>query len=102
MVAGDRFMQEQVLRVPGLAGRQVVGVDVEDAGARTILAGRHVAAAGGGLGTVRFHRADLERRLGHQRELLGDALVRSEEHKSELQSLMRRSYAVVCVKKEKT
>src|SRR3546814_5846957 len=54
----------------------VVGVDVEDAGARTILAGRHVAAAGGGLGPVRFHRADLGRRLGHQRELL-----RSEERR---------------------
>src|SRR3546814_3646268 len=51
MVAGDRFMQEQVLRVPGLAGRQVVG--------------------------------------------------RSEEHTSELQSLMRISYAVFCLKKKK-
>src|SRR3546814_1658671 len=27
---------------------------------------------------------------------------RSEEHKSELQSLMRHSYAVVCLKKQKT
>src|SRR3546814_3620951 len=31
-----------------------------------------------------------------------DALVRSEEHTSELQSLMRISYAVFCLKKNKT
>src|SRR3546814_7509581 len=32
----------------------------------------------------------------------GPALVRSEEHTSELQSLMRISYAVFCLKKKKT
>src|SRR3546814_8127631 len=32
----------------------------------------------------------------------GDALGRSEEHTSELQSLMRISYAVFCLKKKKT
>src|SRR3546814_5363501 len=32
----------------------------------------------------------------------GDAGVRSEEHTSELQSLMRTSYAVFCLKKKKT
>src|SRR3546814_15585519 len=31
-----------------------------------------------------------------------DKLVRSEEHTSELQSLMRISYAVICLKKTKT
>src|SRR3546814_3655670 len=31
----------------------------------------------------------------------GDRLVRSEEHTSELQSLMRISYAVFCLKKKK-
>src|SRR3546814_7421330 len=31
----------------------------------------------------------------------GQALVRSEEHTSELQSLMRNSYAVFCLKKKK-
>src|SRR3546814_8753965 len=31
----------------------------------------------------------------------GDAMVRSEEHTSELQSLMRISYAVFCLKKKK-
>src|SRR3546814_5544704 len=33
--------------------------------------------------------------------VLGVALVRSEEHTSELQSLMRNSYAVFCLKKKK-
>src|SRR3546814_4149100 len=33
---------------------------------------------------------------------LEDVLVRSEEHTSELQSLMRISYAVFCLKKKKT
>src|SRR3546814_9640193 len=32
----------------------------------------------------------------------GDFLCRSEEHTSELQSLMRNSYAVFCLKKKKT
>src|SRR3546814_10150364 len=50
--------------------------------------------------------------LGHEREMisgmgLGGAagnplLDRSEEHTSELQSLMRISYAVFCLKKKKT
>src|SRR3546814_7950214 len=33
--------------------------------------------------------------------LAGDALIRSEEHTSELQSLMRISYAVFCLKQKK-
>src|SRR3546814_8176670 len=45
---------------------------------------------------------------GHQRKhgrviggLAGARLLRSEEHTSELQSLMRSSYAVFCLKKKK-
>src|SRR3546814_3457182 len=37
-----------------------------------------------------------------QAELLARAAARSEEHTSELQSLMRISYAVFCLKKKKT
>src|SRR3546814_6516791 len=40
------------------------------------------------------------RRLGLLLELLADDVVRSEEHTSELQSLMRISYAVFCLKKK--
>src|SRR3546814_7452842 len=34
-------------------------------------------------------------------DVLGDRMLRSEEHTSELQSLMRSSYAVFCLKKKK-
>src|SRR3546814_12672716 len=41
------------------------------------------------------------RHLGRRITALGGAVVRSEEHTSELQSLMRISYAVFCLKKKK-
>ena len=40
MMAGFGLMQEQVLAVPGFAGRQVVGIDVENAGAAAVFAWR--------------------------------------------------------------
>src|SRR3546814_8234537 len=43
------------------------------------------------------HRADLLDGVGKR----GDLILRSEEHTSELQSLMRISYAVFCLKKKK-
>src|SRR3546814_5557698 len=42
------------------------------------------------------------KRLGGGDPLLGPELARSEEHTSELQSLMRISYAVFCLKKKTT
>src|SRR3546814_1628433 len=52
------------------------------------------------IGTARFHMWVLARLLkrNHGRE----TGIRSEEHTSELQSLMRISYAVFCLKKKKT
>src|SRR3546814_3865371 len=47
-----------------------------------------------GFHTVAFREEDLRERAGHL-----CAHVRSEEHTSELQSLMRISYAVFCLKK---
>src|SRR3546814_7236394 len=47
-------------------------------------------------GRTRVQRLDREPRVR-----LKDALCRSEEHTSELQSLMRISYAVFCLKKKK-
>src|SRR3546814_6769468 len=44
--------------------------------------------------------ADSQRITTHLRDI--DARIRSEEHTSELQSLMRISYAVFCLKKKKT
>src|SRR3546814_11672785 len=52
------------------------------------------------VGGRREHRAP--DRLHHDRVVLEDLLHRSEEHTSELQSLMRISYAVFCLKKKKT
>src|SRR3546814_7597283 len=47
----------------------------------------------------RADHADMLRRLGEEREQRHS--LRSEEHTSELQSLMRISYAVFCLKKKK-
>src|SRR3546814_988227 len=41
-------------------------------------------------------------RAFHYTRLIDDEVARSEEHTSELQSLMRISYAVFCLKKQKT
>src|SRR3546814_4115998 len=55
--------------------------------------------ADGGLQAVRLVR-QAQRMPQHQRDA-EDGAVRSEEHTSELQSLMRISYAVFCLKKKK-
>src|SRR3546814_3417158 len=49
---------------------------------------------------IRAQRADIER-LTEASHQAGDQTIRSEEHTSELQSLMRKSYAVFCLKKKK-
>src|SRR3546814_1289947 len=65
-----------------------------------------------GAGTRRRHRLRRERRRRRDHHLLGQVRLsglrlhdrgdrRSEEHTSELQSLMRISYAVFCLKKQK-
>src|SRR3546814_5230126 len=55
---------------------------------------RHVGVAGEAVEHGALRRA-------HPQECRHDLLVRSEEHTSELQSLMRTSYAVFCLKKKK-
>src|SRR3546814_2657405 len=62
--------------------------------------GRTLGAEMDGLPAVRLHRARWRR---HGREGGGGrgGAGRSEEHTSELQSLMRISYAVFCLKKKK-
>src|SRR3546814_4647013 len=52
-----------------------------------------------GLGTYRGLFADWRGHPGQARDL--SVTTRSEEHTSELQSLMRNSYAVFCLKKKK-
>src|SRR3546814_8657604 len=67
---------------------------------------RRPAEAGeiGGLGAGGREQADGGRILGDGLAIFGqrDVVDRSEEHTSELQSLMRNSYAVFCLKKKKT
>src|SRR3546814_6591165 len=49
-----------------------------------------------------LHRKRIERERGDRPDApFGDARARSDEHTSELQSLMRISYAVFCLKKKK-
>src|SRR3546814_14743968 len=55
-------------------------------------------ALGGFAPMPLFEDVDLVRRIGRRRI----CVLRSEEHTSELQSLMRISYAVFCLKKKKT
>src|SRR3546814_2680450 len=66
-------------------------------GAGAILALAVGLIAIGFVGT--FFGGLIKAAVGRQREYLADA--RSEEHTSELQSLMRISYAVFCLKKKK-
>src|SRR3546814_1687267 len=69
-----------------------VGLDLEHEAADAVLGRQHLAR----LGRLRARRG---RHVGDPLQQLAH---RSEEHTSELQSLMRNSYAVFCLKKTKT
>src|SRR3546814_1410334 len=60
---------------------------------------RHVRT--GRCAPVRGHRRGHDRQASHPRPAAARPRGRSEEHTSELQSLMRISYAVFCLKKKK-
>src|SRR3546814_10062382 len=78
-----------------LAGRRRAGMRDPQAGHETEL--DRLLRDGKSAGDHRLAGDDRgQRRQAHQRQL------RSEEHTSELQSLMRISYAVFCLKKKKT
>src|SRR3546814_2785923 len=71
---------------------------------RRLAKGKDFPAVGA-LGQIDLDRDDAAGRDGERSfELAGAAIdrARSEEHTSELQSLMRISYAVFCLKKKKT
>src|SRR3546814_8927823 len=77
-----------------------------DEAARRVQRAALVLEACEHLEAVDVHRAQPHEGLEHRAEAaLGDRpphqLLRSEEHTSELQSLMRTSYAVFCLKKKK-
>src|SRR3546814_16739169 len=103
-VAGRAVDREQGFAGGGLAfGRQFAGL-----GGLRVLADR----LGAGVGVIAdVHRVDLLARvdlrallalgLEDRQRTLVEGAERSEEHTSELQSLMRISYAVFCLKKKK-
>src|SRR3546814_9654694 len=82
-----------------------VGLELETGVALAANADFHriefTAADHEGLGSRLFAESDLS--LSWQQKVVetGHRAVRSEEHTSELQSLMRISYAVFCLKKKK-
>src|SRR3546814_5940655 len=98
---GTRQM-ERVLSAAEQAGAKVVLVGdpeqlqaIEAGAAFRSLAERHGAAE---ITTIRRQHEDWQR---DATKALATGRTRSEEHTSELQSLMRISYAVYCLKKKK-
>src|SRR3546814_5289601 len=77
-------------RTPTLLAMSAAGIDALSDG-RCILG----LGASGPQVIEGFHGVKYDRPLGRTREI-----IRSEEHTSELQSLMRISYAVFCLKKK--
>src|SRR3546814_6285667 len=75
---------------PRIAGAHHRHIDVVDPGARDEL-----------LGAVDDIMIAFELGAGLERRGVGTRAGRSEEHTSELQSLMRTSYAVFCLKKKR-
>src|SRR3546814_3635349 len=75
------------------------------AGAVLVYAGRACALGFAawlfGLALLRGAAARRRERALEDRVIAGTSVTRSEEHTSELQSLMRISYAVFCLKKKK-
>src|SRR3546814_9411683 len=82
------FRAHRRAAIAAIADRQHA-VDLESGGAGIGFGTRTRGTIGGGIG--RFGSGFL----------IGDAQGRSAEHTSELQSLMRISYAVFCLKKKK-
>src|SRR3546814_4693491 len=73
------------------------GIDLVPVGARAARGNRHLGLRGKEYGYERYFGAGRDAGA-----LVDDHVgVRSEEHTSELQSLMRISYAVFCLKKKK-
>src|SRR3546814_1801086 len=86
-VAGAQPQEGDAVAVVGVH----VGLDLEHEAADLVFGRLHLAA-------LRRLRARRRRHVGDALQQLADG---SEEHTSELQSLMRISYAVFCLKKKK-
>src|SRR3546814_6242172 len=90
-----RAIEQEALRRPDAQPAKRFGMLERQFDALDHLVARRVEAAD--VAPARLRR--LDHHFAHGRRL--DALQRSEEHTSELQSLMRISYAVFCLKKKK-
>src|SRR3546814_6758044 len=103
---GRRGGQRQHIADPDRQRRLAAALQAaHDAGAAVAPDGQIGGLAG--LGAQCLHRFlgqgdDVVLVDGGEPELHGGGAERSEEHTSELQSLMRISYAVFCLKKKKT
>src|SRR3546814_8383791 len=88
------FPSTTLFRSIGMDGQEDVGLGRAGL-ARALVERDEVVRVAGQVGLHARRGIDLPR------QLLGDGQGRSEEHTSDLQSLMRISYAVFCLKKNK-
>src|SRR3546814_9403035 len=79
--------------------QSLVGTEADDPHVRTAWRRAHLARAKPIAKMGHVMRAEIL--IGSEIRNLEDEKLRSEEHTSELQSLMRISYAVFCLKKKK-
>src|SRR3546814_9393179 len=92
------------------AFRKVTGPTIDSTEARedyvVLVLDRRIGETCGWLGSRTYSDSwdggSYWRHIGYPGDLAGGQRPRSEEHTSELQSLMRISYAVFCLKKKKT
>src|SRR3546814_6767971 len=92
----NRIAAGEVVERPASALKELVENAI-DAGARAI----HVSLAGGGTGRIEIADDGCGMTAAEMRLAVERHATRSEEHTSELQSLMRISYAVLCLKKKR-
>src|SRR3546814_7900307 len=103
VVAGFRTLARDTAAHPGLIAHWFgLGAESAQADVRWAKACKSALAAGdaGLLDPGHAARLDRLRRAALDAKILKAAEDRSEEHTSELQSLMRISYAVFCLKKK--
>src|SRR3546814_9761563 len=83
--------KDAVIRIENLVGRAIFAADLQPAVVAKAELSRYIEPA----------RPDIFVAAFILNRILAETQVRSEEHTSELQSLMRISYAVFCLKKKK-
>src|SRR3546814_20083801 len=99
---GDRSVDVEVPDLGAWRGRQpVLADDIASSGRTLIEAARKVALQGFAKPVCAVIHGIFAEDSYERLATLSSRIVRSEEHTSELQSLMRISYAVFCLKKKK-